>query len=272
MGGIADLKKRLLVPIAPAHICIKEDPVRIIRGLKIATRLELTMVPPLEEAIRNNVSLLSGCSTARALEELMKIFRSGTAEKVFAALERYEVLQTLLPTLYAMWNERDGGLVHFRRYLAAIDSLPAGERKALQYSAVFCCLIQPAVPNPHFADGDGWEPPAPEEIHRLLESEPILAAAPRREKELAKVVLLSQRKFFKRLAGKGKYSPSSLMRKAHFPDSFRFFLLSCFVAGERSRELEQRWRQHVNGTGRKGQRQPRKRQTEHRTSAHPPRD
>lgn len=99
VGGIADIEARVLNTIGDPFRRFREDPVRIIRAVKFAERLDLTVHPKVYEAARELAPLVGQCSPARLVEELYKIFRTGKSARCFKELEKLGVLRVLMPKI-----------------------------------------------------------------------------------------------------------------------------------------------------------------------------
>jgi poly(A) polymerase len=105
VGGIADIEARMLNTIGDPKRRFQEDPVRIIRAIKFAERLELNMHPSVREAALELAPLVGQCSPARLVEELYKVFRTGKAARCFEEMQTLGVLQVLMPKLSALAAE-----------------------------------------------------------------------------------------------------------------------------------------------------------------------
>ncbi len=115
VGGLDDIKARVIRSIGDPNERFQEDPVRMLRAVVLGARLDFTLDPPVEEAIATHRHRLAQASPARMIEEYYKILRSGHAEKTFAALARYRLLDTVTPELQTH-AEHEG-------FLDALDAL-----------------------------------------------------------------------------------------------------------------------------------------------------
>jgi poly(A) polymerase len=107
VGGLRDLEERLLRCIGDPDERFLEDPVRMLRALVLAARLDFRVDPPVLDAIRRHRQEIRRSSPARLLEEYYKILRSGSAERCFRNLEAIGLLEHLTPELHrppeALW-------------------------------------------------------------------------------------------------------------------------------------------------------------------------
>ena len=104
-GGLDDLKRRRIRTIGDPRVRVQEDPVRIIRAVKFATRLGFEIDPATEDAIIEFRGLLAKCSVARVLEEVYRLLGSGHAEPALRLMHRLGVLAVLLPEIEAILPE-----------------------------------------------------------------------------------------------------------------------------------------------------------------------
>jgi poly(A) polymerase len=99
VGGLPDLRAGLVRTIGDANIRFQEDPIRIIRAIKFATRLDLELEDECREAMMRFRGLISRCAVARVLEESYRLLRSGHAEKSFRMMHELGTLAVLFPEL-----------------------------------------------------------------------------------------------------------------------------------------------------------------------------
>src|SRR6267142_1422588 len=86
-GGLADLKKRVLRVIGDPATRYREDPIRMLRGVRLSAKLGLTLDPATREPIRSLSPLMERVPPARLLAE-----RPVSPAFLFAALLWHEVL------------------------------------------------------------------------------------------------------------------------------------------------------------------------------------
>ena len=110
-GGLADLRKRVLRMIGDAQTRYREDPVRILRAIRLAAKLGFEIEAATAAPIPQLAPLLSESAPARLFEECLKMFLSGHAVESFLGLERHGVLPALFPeTAAALKSNRSGAL------------------------------------------------------------------------------------------------------------------------------------------------------------------
>jgi poly(A) polymerase len=99
VGGLEDLRGRVIRSIGDPRQRFEEDPVRMLRAITFASRLDFTLDPPIVEAIRQQRHLMATASAARLVEEYYKILRSGSAERTFRMLAEHGLLEPVTPEL-----------------------------------------------------------------------------------------------------------------------------------------------------------------------------
>ena len=131
VGGLADMRAGVVRSIGDPRVRIKEDPVRMLRAVHFAERLDFDLEPELEAAIESMAGTLNEASHARLYIELVKMLTRGRAHGTFHRLYELGVLQVWLPELTAFldlpvtWPTLGGGTHEEARQGEPIDA-PAG--------------------------------------------------------------------------------------------------------------------------------------------------
>jgi poly(A) polymerase len=99
VGGLEDLRAKVVRSIGNPDDRFREDPVRMLRAIAFATRLGFRVDPPSYDALKRHRMELERSSPARLLEEYYKILRSGAAERTFRALAEVGLLEPVTPAL-----------------------------------------------------------------------------------------------------------------------------------------------------------------------------
>ena len=102
--------------IGDPEVRLREDPVRMLRAVALAARLDFAIDPPVLDAIRTHRHEISHSSAARLLEEYYKILRAGSAEKTFRMLAEVGLLEPISGELHR------GAADPLWRSLAALDA------------------------------------------------------------------------------------------------------------------------------------------------------
>jgi poly(A) polymerase len=98
-GGLADLKKRVLRVIGEPATRYREDPVRMLRAVRLAAGLGLTLDPATRAPIREMAPLMERVPPARLFDEMLKLLLSGHASACLRQLRDVGLHEGLLPLL-----------------------------------------------------------------------------------------------------------------------------------------------------------------------------
>jgi len=116
VGGLDDIRAGLIRCIGVPEERFQEDPVRMLRAVALAARLDFRIDEPILEAIGRYHGELARSAPARLMEEIYKVMRAGAAEKTFRMLVETGLLAALAP-------EVPGRITNtFWQSLTAIDS------------------------------------------------------------------------------------------------------------------------------------------------------
>ena len=101
-GGIADIAaKKIRTPLDP-DTTYSDDPLRMLRAVRFATRLGFDIVPESIESMRRNRDRLQILSKERIADELNKIMMTSTPSRGFYLLDECGLLDAILPELTAL--------------------------------------------------------------------------------------------------------------------------------------------------------------------------
>ncbi|KAF1715085.1 polynucleotide adenylyltransferase [Pseudoxanthomonas sangjuensis] len=111
VGGYEDVLARRLKLIGDPEQRYREDPVRMLRAVRLAAKLGFSIDEGTAEPIARLAPLLAQAAPARLFEEILKLFLSGHAVASFEGLEKFGLLPVLLPeTAAALASNRSGAL------------------------------------------------------------------------------------------------------------------------------------------------------------------
>ena len=156
-GGLDDLRAKVMRCIGDPNERFQEDPVRMLRAVSMAARLDFSIDPPSEAAIEKHRAEIAKAAPARLLEELYKLLRAGAGERAFRMLAERRLLEPIAAQLQA----RSGDALW--RSLGALDAYRKrfeGAPEALTNAILLGSLIVPlglglgGPPPPFPRDGD----------------------------------------------------------------------------------------------------------------------
>lgn len=128
VGGMADLRRRLIRCIGDPDERFVEDPVRMLRAVAFAARLDFRLEAPVREGIARQRAQIRNASPARLVEEIYKLLRSGVATRIFKRLSRTGLLRHVAPEVnrprsVALWRSLEALDAYRARFDAAPDAL-----------------------------------------------------------------------------------------------------------------------------------------------------
>ena len=97
--GLEDLRRRKVRVIGDPEKRYAEDPVRMLRALRLVAHLGFDLEPDDAAVIRRERQRLASAPPARLSHELRKLFRNGKALEAWQTLTRYDMHLTLFPSL-----------------------------------------------------------------------------------------------------------------------------------------------------------------------------
>lgn len=108
VGGMADLEKKELHLIGDPELRYREDPVRMLRAVRLAAKLGFLIDESAERPFARVGQLLCDAAPARLFDESLKLFLSGHGLASFRELDRSGLLQFVFPSTAAALR-RDRG-------------------------------------------------------------------------------------------------------------------------------------------------------------------
>jgi poly(A) polymerase len=141
--GVADLQQKTLRVIGEPRTRYREDPVRMLRAVRLAAKLGLIIDPAARAPIRDMAILLENVPTARLFDETLKLLMSGNAVRCIGQLREEGLHHGLLPLLDIVLGQP----VAERFVWLALESTDARvcADKPVSPSFLFAALLWPEV-------------------------------------------------------------------------------------------------------------------------------
>ena len=96
-GGVDDIARRRLVLIGDPDKRLREDPVRMLRAVRFAAKLDFQIDASVRESMVKHAGLLKNVPPARLFDEFLKLFQTGDAEQTFVLLWEFKLFGELFP-------------------------------------------------------------------------------------------------------------------------------------------------------------------------------
>ncbi|MDO4510258.1 MAG: HD domain-containing protein [Bacteroidales bacterium] len=157
--GVGDIERRLIrTPLDP-DITFSDDPLRMMRAVRFATRLDFDIYPETMEAISRNASRIKIITKERIAEELMKIMRTNYPSRGFKLLSECGLLPYIFPELAALQGvDTMNGRAHkdnFQHTMQVLDNVvKESDNEWLRWATLLHDIGKPACKR--WDDQAGW--------------------------------------------------------------------------------------------------------------------
>ena len=240
-SGMADIAARTLRLIGDPETRYREDPVRMLRAVRFAAKLDFSIHDSAAEPIPRLAGLLRDVPAARLFDEVLKLFQSGHAQRSFELLEEFGLVEYLFPATAARLCDRDNSDVRsfISKGLASTDQRVADD-KPITPMFLYAVMLWPAICELQatLAEADDLSPSAAltEACYQVTLTQQGRTALPKRYSVPMREILQLQHRFANR---KGARAARFLEHK-RFRAAYDFMLLraSC---GEVDEEVAQWW-------------------------------
>ena len=243
--GLADLKQKTLRMIGDPKTRYREDPVRMLRAVRLAAKLGLTIDPDASRPIREMSALIENVPPSRLFDEMLKLLTSGYAVKCVQQLRAEGLHRGLLPLLDVILDQPNG-----KRFITlALENTDrrVHEGKPISPGFLFATLLWCEVLSKWEAIKAGGERPIPalfQAMDEVLEVQAEKLAITRRVAGDIKDIWALQPRFEQR-SGKRPYG---VLEQPRFKAAYDFLLLRA-QSGEVDGELAQWWTDFMKRDG-----------------------
>jgi poly(A) polymerase len=262
-GGMADLERGVLRLIGDPDVRYREDPVRMLRAVRFATKLGFRLESATEQPIEALAPLLGDIPPARLFDEMLKLFMGGSALANFEMLRHYNLFGQLFPlTEQSLTHEENHfPLTLISRGMANTDAR-IEQGKPVTPAFLFAVFLwQPVRERAAQLEAEGQHP-AQALQHagaQIIAEQAAVMATPRRFSLPMRDIWLLQL----RLENKGGRRSQRVLGHPRFRAAYDFLLLRA-EAGEVSKELGDWWTEFQEANPQQGEQQatrarPRKR-------------
>ncbi len=237
LDGVKDVRARRLKLIGGPVTRFREDPVRMLRAVRLAAKLGCSIDPKTEAPIAKLAPLIQNVPAARLFEEMQKLLLSGNATESLQALRAHGLHHGLLPLLDVILEQPLGS--RFIELALANTDARVRAGKPVSPGFLFATLLWHEVLAAWNARKDAGANPLPalfEAMDEVLDSQAEKIAIPRRFGTDIKDIWSLQPRFEQR-SGK---RPFRLLEQPRFRAGFDFLLLRA-ASGEVPEELGQWW-------------------------------
>ena len=248
-GGVDDLKKKRLRMIGDPEQRYREDPVRMLRAVRLSASRGLDIDEATRAPIKALTPLLANVPAARLFDEMLKLLLSGHAYECVMALRQDGLHHGLLPMLDVILEQPMGE----RFVMLALRNTDARikNEKPVSPSFLFASLLWHEVLAAWRKQESEGVPPIPalyQAMDQVVQSQAEKLAIPRRYGADMKEIWVMQPRLLQRSGRR----PYRLLENARFRAGYDFLLLRC-ASGEVDPAIGEWWTrfQHADEAERK---------------------
>ena len=240
IGGMDDLKARRLRLIGDPELRYREDPVRMLRAVRIGNKLHFQMDPACAEPIPKLAPLLREIPPARLFDEVLKLLLNTEGVENFRALHWFGLWHELFPDVAVALDHEPERTRAFIEWTLANTAERLKQALPVSPAFLFAALLWP--PLAARARALREQQGHPEHVALAQAAEEIVArqilrvASPKRFSVPAREIWMMQPRFENRRGS----APKRLMAHPRFRAAYDFLLLRA-QAGEPVQELADWW-------------------------------
>ncbi len=237
VGGVTDIRARRLKLIGAPVTRFREDPVRMLRAVRLAAKAGLAIDPKTAAPIPRLAGLIQNVPPARLFDEMQKLLLSGHATETLSSLRAHGLSHGLLPLLDVIL-EQPLGTKFIEVALAGTDAR-VREGKPVSPAFLFATLLWHEVLqqwNTAKARGDKPIPALFDAMDRVLEAQAERISIPRRFEATIKEIWALQPRFEQRAGAR----PFRLLEHERFRAAYDFLALRA-ESGEVPADLVAWW-------------------------------
>lgn len=245
VGGKADLEQGVIRTIGDPDEKFKQDPVRMIRVIRHASRTGFSIEDRTYQAIIRHREKIKNCSPSRIRDEFLRELKEGVAKPSLRLMLQTGLLFSLFPDLQRAYGDRGIGVEKNRKFLLTlfgmVDQLINSGRSVLDsvLLALFASPFLRAVTSEHPFLGKReqyhyhtqtirWA------VHHLLNP----FSFPKGAKEMAILMLAAQSNL--RYSIQKGVVPKRLRMKKYFEEAVLFFGIEAEATGRKMPQLIRR--------------------------------
>jgi poly(A) polymerase len=159
LGGLTDLKNKLLRTPLPPSQTFSDDPLRMMRAIRFAAQLQFSISPETFDAIIKNAHRIAIVSSERITDELNKIILTEKPSVGFDLLYKSGLLKIIFPQIVSLagaeYIDGKGHKDNFYHTLQVLDNIAhQTDDLWLRWAALLHDIAKPITKK--FEEGHGW--------------------------------------------------------------------------------------------------------------------
>lgn len=242
-NGLNDLDNRILRIIGDPETRYREDPVRMMRALRFAAKLDFEIDPATRNCIPELAPLLGHVAPARLFDEVLKMLMSGQGLTTWRLMREYGLVEPLFPeTVAALKVDSDRHFEGFIEQALINTDERINKGKPVTPAFLYAALLWPAVREDaehRIAMGTPEQPAWQQAMSQVVSNQVRSIAIPKRFSIPMKEIWELQLRLPKRSPKRAE----QLLGHPRFRAAYDFLLLRD-SAGEKLGDLAQWWTEY----------------------------
>lgn len=245
VGGLNDLEHRVLRMIGDPATRFIEDPVRMLRAVRLACKLGFVLADDLPKPIFEHAHLISHVPSARLYEETIKLFHSGQVLLVVKMMQEFNLFQPLFPKVVEALQH-----AWFQEFLNSVfisTDQRIHEGKSVNPAFIFSALLwgplRAMISSVRAEQGIGEFPATLVAAERVLNQQRKTLSLPKRITLMMKEIWMMQVRFERRRSKQTE----RLLQDPRFRAAYDFFLIRAQVE-DADEEVAGWWQDLVEGS------------------------
>jgi len=183
VNGLSDIEQRLIRMIGDPDKRYREDPVRILRAIRLAAKLNFRIEPATEAPLHKLAHLLESIAPARLFDESVKLFTNGEAQATFALLRKYGVADYLFKPVLGFLDDPDSVDSKLIEFALHNTDQRLAEGKSVTPAFLYAALLWPELRHALLDEAGNRPPPMPliqQEASEVISRQLRYTAIPKR--------------------------------------------------------------------------------------------
>lgn len=241
-GGVEDLKNRVIRLIGDPETRYREDPVRMLRAVRFAAKLDMQINEATAAPIPALAHLLRDIPAARLFEESLKLLQSGNGLDTYRLLRDYNLFSPLFPILDEHFTEDRSSKCEkmLELVLKSTDDRVANDQRinpAFMYAAMLWYPLETRAEEIAFESGLSYYDAFMVAANDILDEQVKSIAIPRRFTAMIRDIWQLQLRLSRR-SGNRAYK---LLEQNKFRAAFDFLEMRGKIEGGQLEELATWW-------------------------------
>lgn len=242
VGGVADVERKEIRTIGDPRIRMREDPIRMLRAIRLAARMGCRIEPATWDAIVSYRQEIVHAAAPRIGEDILRMFRGGAVLPALDMMIASGVLEVILPELHHhLAASLDGGTEEVEGLRASLRIADAKTQagQPLTTPVQLSLLLAPTLLTP--PEGGRVSPESAGEALRPMAQR---LAISKKDSERIRQVLFTVPRLAPVPGGRKRRPSGPLVRRAFFPEALDLFEVMSLASGDCVDEAA-RWRRKL---------------------------